>query len=113
MLNQFNYDNGPKTITLSNLVAGQQYAVQLFALDDRGGANTRSANFQDPADANDYSTTFFMPDNVYTLGTFTASMSSVSIQENLFLGGGGNLNALVVRRLTGLPLAPQISTPPN
>jgi hypothetical protein len=112
ILNEFNYDNGPKTITLNGLVAGQQYAVQLFALDDRAGLNTRSANFQDPADAYDYSATFYMPDNAYTIGTFTAGSSSVSIQENLF-GSGGNINALVIRRLTGLPLAPQITTQPK
>jgi len=112
VLNEFNYDNGPKTITLNSLVAGQQYSVQLFALDDRAGVNTRSANFQDPADAYDFSGTFFMPDNAYTIGTFTASGSSVSLQENLF-GSGGNINALVVRRLSGLPLAPQITTPPK
>ncbi len=112
ILNQFNYDNGPKTITLNNLVAGQQYSVQLFALDDRGGSGVRNANFQDPNDANDYSATFYMPDNVFTIGTFTASGSSVSLQENLFNGGGGNINALVVRRLSGLPVPPQITTQP-
>jgi hypothetical protein len=113
ILTQFNYDNGPKTITLNNLAAGQQYAVQLFALDDRNGTGSRSANFQDPNDQYDFSATFFMPDNVYTLGTFTASGSTVNIQENLFAGGGGNINALVIRQLTGLPLAPQITTEPK
>jgi hypothetical protein len=113
ILNEFNYDNGPKTIALNNLVAGQQYAVQLFALDDRAGLNTRSANFQDPADGNDYSGTVFMPDNAYTIGTFTASGTSVSIQENLPSSGFGNINALVIRRLSGLPLAPQITTQPK
>jgi hypothetical protein len=113
ILNEFNYDNGPKTITLSGLVAGQQYAVQLFALDDRSGANTRPGNFQDPNDAYDYSGTFNMSDNVYTIGTFTASGATASIQENLPNGGGGNINALVVRRLTGLPLAPLITTEPQ
>jgi hypothetical protein len=112
VLNQFNYDNGPKTITLNNLVVGQQYTVQLFALDDRAGANTRTVNFQDPADSLDYSATFAMPDNVYTVGTFTASDSSMNIQENLF-GSGGNINAAIIRRLTGLPLAPAISTQPE
>jgi hypothetical protein len=113
VLNEFNYDNGPKTISLSNLVAGVQYSVQLFALDDRSGTSSRNANFQNPADANDDSEQFFMPNNVYTLGTFTASASSVNLQENLFNGGGGNINALVVRQLTGLPLAPQITTQPQ
>ncbi len=112
ILNEFNFDDGPKIITLNSLVPGQQYSVQLFALDDRSGTSQRSANFQDPADGNDYSGTFYMPDNAYTLGTFTASSSSVSVQENLPLGGGGNINALVIRRLSGLPLAPQIIAEP-
>lgn len=113
ILNEFNYDNGPKTITLGGLVTGQTYAVQLFALDDRSGSSSRTANFQDPADSYDYSATFSMPDNVYTLGTFTAGSTTVNLQENLPNGGGGNINALVVRRLTGLPVAPQITTPPQ
>ena len=112
ILSEFNYDNGPKTITLNNLVAGQQYTVQLFALDDRNGSGGRSANFQDPNDQYDYSATFGMPDNVYTLGTFTASGTSVNIEENLYPSGGGNIDALVVRQLTSLPIAPQIITEP-
>ncbi len=112
VLNQANYDGpNPKLITLNNLVAGQQYAAQLFALDDRGGASTRSLNFQDPADPADYSSIFFEPDNVYTIATFTASGASVTLAENMF-AGGGNINAIVLRRLSGLPLAPVITTQP-
>jgi hypothetical protein len=118
VLNQASYEAGynpivpTKTITLNNLIAGQQYSVQLFALDNRNGTGSRTVNFQDPNDPYDFSTTFAMPDNVYTLGNFTASASAVNIQENLF-GSGGNINALVIRRLTGLPLAPQITTQPQ
>jgi hypothetical protein len=111
VLNEFNYDGGPKTITLNNLTAGVQYSVQLFALDDRGG--TRPANFQDPADGTDKSATFNMSDNVYVVGTFTAGSSSVTIQENLLNGGGGNINALVIRQLSNLPVAPQIASQPQ
>jgi Concanavalin A-like lectin/glucanases superfamily/Immunoglobulin I-set domain len=115
VLNQASYEiylNPVKTITLHNLVAGQQYAAQLFALDDRNGTSSRTVNFQDPADQNDYSSTFAMPDNIYTIASFTASGASAVIQENLF-GGGGNINAIVLRQLTGLPLAPQITTQPQ
>ena len=119
VLNQASYESGypvtdpTKTITLNNLISGQQYAVQLFALDDRSGTGSRSVNYQDPADVGDYSSTFFMPDNVYTIATFTATGSTATLQENLFSSpAGGNLNALVVRRLTGLPLAPVITTQP-
>jgi hypothetical protein len=115
VLNQASYEiwlSPIKTITLNNLVAGQQYAAQLFALDDRNGTGSRTVNFSDPADQYDYSSTFAMPDNVYTIATFTPSGTTVDIQEYLF-GGGGNINAIVLRRLTGLPLAPQITTQPQ
>ena len=112
ILNAFNYDNGPKTITVSNLVAGQQYAVQLFALDNRSGLTTRQANFQDPNDGGDYSDIFNLGDNVYTIATFTAGGPTATLQENLPTGGYGNINALVVRRLSGLPLAPVIVAEP-
>jgi len=114
ILTQFNWDGGPKTITLNNLAAGQQFAVQLFALDDRSGApSARQANYQDPADQYDDSTTFTMNNNVYTIATFTASGTSASIQENLPNGGGGNINALVIRQLSGQPIAPLITTEPQ
>jgi len=112
ILNAFNYDNGPKQITVSSLVAGRQYAVQLFALDNRNGLTTRQANFQDPNDGGDYSYTFNMGDNVYTLATFTASGPTATLQENLPGSGYGNINALVVRQLSGLPLAPVIVAEP-
>ena len=114
VLNQASYEiylNPVKTITLQNLVPGQQYAAQLFALDDRSGAGGRTVNYQDPADQYDYSSSFAMPDNVYTIATFTAGGTTADLQENLF-GGGGNINAIVLRRLSGLPLAPQITTEP-
>ncbi len=116
VLSEFNYDNGPKTNILFNLVPGQQYSVQLFALDDRSSGtpapSTRTANFQDPADNNDYSASITMGNNSYVIGTFTASGTTATIQENLPVSAGGNINALVVRRLSGLPLAPQITTEP-
>lgn len=117
VLNQASYESGynpivpTKTITLNNLIPGQQYQVQLFALDDRNGTQTRTVNYQDPADQYDFSAIFAMPDNVYTLATFTAAGSTVNIQENLF-GSGGNINAVVVRELSGQPVAPRITTQP-
>ncbi|HWY30253.1 MAG TPA: hypothetical protein VNX46_05845, partial [Candidatus Acidoferrum sp.] len=74
ILTQAEYDGGPKTITLYNLVVGQQYSVQLFALDTRGGASSSATgNFQDPNDATDVSATFTMGSTVYVIGTFTAN----------------------------------------
>jgi len=112
-LGQAEYDGGPKTITLNNLVVGQQYSVQLFALDQRSGPNARIANFQDPNDATDISTNFAMGDTVYVLGTFIANSSTMTIQENLINGGGGNMNALVVRNLSGAVFPPQIVAQPQ
>jgi hypothetical protein len=112
VLTQFNYDGGPKTITLNHLVVGLDYSVQLFALDDRsGGPSTRSASFQDPDDPSDVSASFAMGDNVYVLGSFTAPPNgtnatvNVRIQENLPTGPGyGNINAVVVRAAPSLVL---------
>src|ERR1035438_2910005 len=114
VLAQAEYDGGPKTITLFNLVVGQQYSVQLFALDQRGGASSASrGNFQDPNDATDISTNFAMGDTVYVVGTFIADSSTMTIQENLIDGGGGNMNALVVRNLSGSVFSPQIVAQPQ
>jgi hypothetical protein len=117
VLTRFNYDNGPKTITLANLVVGQTYSVQLFALDDRNDSSAESsrlASFQHPKNSSDVSATFLMGDNVFVIGTFTAPPNGAStnvnvvIQENLPTGPGyGNINALVVRALPPVRLNSQ------
>ena len=117
VLTRFNYDNGPKTITLANLVVGQTYSVQLFALDDRNDSSAESsrlASFQHPKNSSDVSATFLMGDNVFVIGTFTAPPNGAStnvnvvIQENLPTGpGNGNINALVVRALPPVQLNSQ------
>ena len=117
VLTRFNYDGGPKTITLMNLTVGQTYSVQLFALDDRNDTSaesSRSASFQHPSNPSDVSATFLMGDNVFVIGTFTAPPNSasttvnVTIQENLPTGpGNGNINALVVRALPPVRLSYQ------
>ncbi len=107
VLNQGAYDNGPHTITLKGLTVGQQYTVQLFALDDRGGViGTRTSSFQDPKDASDVSATFTMGDKVYVIGTFVATSTNMVIQQNLPISNNGainagNINALVVRAIDG------------
>lgn len=92
-------------ITLKNLVPGQQYSVQLFALDDRGLASARTANFQDPSNNADISATFGMTANVYVMGTFTAQGTNLVIQENL-PASQGNMNAVIVRALSYVPAFP-------
>jgi hypothetical protein len=100
LLSQFNFDGGPKSIILHNLVVGRRYSVQLFALDDRlGDPGTRLVNFQNPDDSHNISPSFSMSDNAYIVATFTAANKEIVIQENLPVGNYGNLNALVLRDL--------------
>jgi hypothetical protein len=115
VLNEFNHDGGPKTITINGLIPGHQYGVQLFGLDNRPIAPnynemSRRAYFQDAYDTNDVSATFYMSNNVYVIGTFTAAGTNQVIREVLpGLDGGtaqvgnGNINALVLRDLSPAP----------
>lgn len=110
VLDRFSYDGGPKTITVTNLVAGHLYSVQLFGLDNRNTAfMSRRAFFRDPYDTNDFSATFYMSNNVYVIGTFTAVTNRQLIVEVLpgtdggTDVGNGNLNALVVRDMSPAP----------
>jgi fibronectin type 3 domain-containing protein len=99
-LNAFYYDGGPHVITLSGLVVGQQYSVQLFALDDRSlnpAGSARTVNWQNPADAINVSPTYSMAANAYVVLTFMASNAVQEIQENLLNSGAGNFNCLVLR----------------
>lgn len=108
VLTQGAYDNGPHTITLKGLTVGQQYSVQLFALDDRGGViGERVSNYQDPLNSSNASATFAMSNKVYIVGTFTANNTNVMIQQNLPTSSNGavnagNINALVVRAIGGV-----------
>lgn len=106
VLNQY-YDGGySNRITLHRLTPGQQYSVQLFGLDNRGGDTNQCADYADGTDTNDTSTLFAMGGNACLVGTFVASNSDQTIQENLFSGGFGNINALVVRALSYTPAVP-------
>ncbi len=77
--------------------------MQLFGLDNRSGTASELADFADADDPGDVSAQFAMGDNVYLTGTFTATNTSQTIQENLLTGGFGNINALVVRALSYTP----------
>jgi autotransporter-associated beta strand protein len=115
VLNMFAYDGGSNhVITLHNLVVGQTYSVQLFAMDDRTNNGARQSNFQNLNDGADVSSTFAMGNNAYVVGTFIAPGTDVAIQQNLPTGGFGNINALVVRALTYIPyVTPTILTQPS
>jgi hypothetical protein len=109
ILAEAEYDGGPKLITLNNLTVGQQYSVQLFAVDTRGGGPaSRHATYQDPNDVLDTSSTFTMGGAVYVMGRFTANAATMYIEENLLDGNGGNMNALVIR---SAPFIQTTSTP--
>jgi len=99
VLNGFNYDSaaGTKQITLSNLIVGKQYSVQLFGLDDRGGnESSRTLSFSDFSGNSSGAITSGA--NQYVLGTFTAASSFETFTESV--PNGGNFNAIVVRDLS-------------
>jgi len=117
VLSQFAYDNNSgttHTITLHNLLVGTNYAMQIFALDDRGAGAGLNSNFQDENNAADVSATYGMRDDKYLIGTFTANSTDVTIQQNLLtvVAGvaKGNVNAVVVRALTAPPVNPDPRT---
>jgi len=102
VLNEFNYDGGPKTISLNNLTAGSRYIVMFFGLDDRSSENLRQAYLQDPDLSGDVSQTWQMGSNACVMGAFTATSSTKTLIEQLpgnSSGGDvamGNANALVL-----------------
>jgi hypothetical protein len=111
-----NNNNTAFNITLGGLVVGQKYQVQLFALDNRPGltpdGSIQFSSFQDPTDANGItSEQFAMADNVYMLGTFTATSNAMTIQQNL-IASAGNFNCLVLRSVGWEP-PPYITIQPK
>ena len=108
-LNQY-YDGGiSNVIILKNLVVGQQYSVQCFALDNRAGNGNELVDFANAGDLNDVSSSFAMGNNESMTGVFTATNTYQVIQENLLTGGLGNINSLVVRAISYTPaIAPTI-----
>ncbi len=100
VLNQANWcQESSRIITVKNLVVGQPYAVQFFALDDRWVSTNRTVNFQALDDGTNMSATFQMGDNVYVVGKFVATSSTLTIQQNLPDKNQANLNALIVWHL--------------
>jgi len=67
-------------VTLNGLVVGTNYSVQLFAFNDVQ-ASSRIGYFMSPTnDTANVSETFAMGDNVYVVGTFTATNTTQQIQ---------------------------------
>jgi hypothetical protein len=89
-------NGGGPTLTLNNLTTGVLYSAQLFALNDIAGSS-RQVNWSDPNDPADVSPSFAMGDNVYVLGTFTATNTTQGIQFNE--AQGGYVSAVVIRQI--------------
>jgi glucuronoarabinoxylan endo-1,4-beta-xylanase len=115
-LNAFYYDGAAHTITLSGLVVGQEYSVQLFALDDRSlspAGSARTVDWQNPTDSVHVSASYSMAANDYIVGTFTASNSVQAIQENMLNSGYGNFNCMVLRAVGWNPPPYFVQEPGN
>jgi len=114
VLDNYDWDGGPKQITINNLTVGVTYSVQLFGLDLRtsGGDNTRTVWWSNPNDTIDESPQYQMGNFEYTIATFTATNTSVVIQENLPTSSSGNMNALVIRTNGTAVVAPTIVSQP-
>jgi hypothetical protein len=103
-LNDFVFDGGAThLISISNLVVGQTYQVQLFGLDDRSASRSRVANWADPLNPQDVSVSYKMGDHAYFLGTFVASNTVQTIQQNLLNNTNGNFNCLILRTVGWTP----------
>jgi hypothetical protein len=97
--NGISADNGPVTLTFYQLTPFVQYAVQIFAVDQRSCCGGAQAYFQDPAYTNNTSATVTLNQADYVLGTFFANQSNQTITAQLPDGGNGVLNGAVVYAL--------------
>jgi hypothetical protein len=91
----------PPTITLNNLIVGNLYTVQLFAINDTAGF-LRASSFAPTTDPADVSAAFQMGDNVYVVGTFIATGTTQAIYQNE-ADGHGYISCLIVRTLSAPP----------
>jgi hypothetical protein len=109
-LDEFNWDCGPKKITLYNLITGASYWVQLFALDARVG-ESRQCYFVDPSDTNNISAVVGMGDYAYVVGSFVAGSNTQDIIEELLPSNAANINDLVVYTTSAAAASPRAQTP--
>ena len=92
--------NSGQSISLNNLTTGRRYSAQLFAFNDVA-VTGRQANFSDANDTADVSQSFAMGDNVYVVGTFTATNTTQTISLNGDFGC--YLCCVIVRALAATP----------
>jgi len=92
MLDHFAYDGtDPGVLILNSLSIGSHYQVELWSLDDRGGIDTRTENFDDGA--GDFSATITTGNNTIIVGTFIADGTQQIINVNGVGQTAHNLNA--------------------
>ncbi len=101
------------TITLNNLVAGQQYQIQVWVNDSRSGGTTNRTETLTDAYGNTvtlaYNSTYAAGGvGQFAIGTFTAATTNQSF--TMYGAASTQLNAIQVRDLT---LAPSITQPPT
>jgi autotransporter-associated beta strand protein len=120
----FNNDGSPATVTLSNLIAGANYSVQVWIGDPRGGSATVGTNRIQTVTSG--ANSVVLTNNVthttgglgqYAIGTFTADATTqaFTISGGLIVSGSGTassqINALQVRDITGVPVATPAFSP--
>ena len=110
------FDNATHTITMSGLVVGQQYQMQLFALDNRDTLTPpnsgRNVFWLDPANDYDSSQTYTMAANAYMLGTFIASNTVETVSQTC-ISNYGNFNCMVLRAVGWTPPPYVVQQPAN
>jgi hypothetical protein len=90
---------GLGSMTVNNLTVSNLYSVQLFAFSDND-VPSREGNFNNTNDTADVSQSFAMGDNVYVVGTFTATNTT----EELNLTGGSTfMSCAIVRNVLPPP----------
>lgn len=115
-LSSFLYD-GWQAISLNNLVAGHQYAVQLFSIDNRSGFTSNNEYYVDAY--GNSSAKFLLGSDSFVIGTFTADTTSELVyvhsdycHGSLCTGQSAayrqtnemtNVNAVVLRDTTTIP----------
>jgi len=91
----------PVSITINKLIAGKIYTAQIFSINDVAGS-LRQINESSQGDPADVSASFLMGDNVYVLGTFIATNTTLVIDQNE-ADGHGYMSAVIVRSLAPPP----------
>jgi hypothetical protein len=90
---------------MNNLTVSNLYSAQLFAFND-AAASGRQGNFADAINTADVSQSFTMGDNVYVVGTFTATNTTqiIALDGN----SGCYMSAVIVRNAPSILPTPTL-----